>query len=291
MKKFTNLLLKEIKELVTKQLVFSLVFTMALFYFIGEHGQDGGQEGHRQPEDLRPRPGRLGALPALWQLKSARFEPIDRPGKTDAGRRRRPRRARRTSCSSSPRASANPWPVRAQGDRDLRLHPKLLHRRDPALRGPPGRHRGHEQLPLRRFPQEEASRTSIPEASRTRSRPRTSSSSRTRWPKARPRPSPGSSPPRRCFIPIILMMIIIYSSQMVISAIAMEKQNKTLETLLTVPIPRTSIVTAKMLAAASSACSRRSSTWSASSLHGRHAGRHRASARPSARSSSSSGCP
>lgn len=49
-------------------------------------------------------------------------------------------------------------------------------------------------------------------------------------------------------VPIILMMIIIYSSQMVISAIAMEKQNKTLETLLTVPIGRTSIVTAKMLA-------------------------------------------
>ena len=45
------------------------------------------------------------------------------------------------------------------------------------------------------------------------------------------------------------MMIIIYSSQMVISAIAMEKQNKTLETLLTVPISRTSIITAKMLAA------------------------------------------
>jgi len=51
------------------------------------------------------------------------------------------------------------------------------------------------------------------------------------------------------FIPIVLMMIIIYSSNMVISAIAMEKQNKTLETLLTVPIKRTSIITAKMLAA------------------------------------------
>ncbi len=51
------------------------------------------------------------------------------------------------------------------------------------------------------------------------------------------------------FIPIVLMMIIIYSSQMVISAVAMEKQNKTLETLLTVPIKRTSIITAKMLAA------------------------------------------
>jgi ABC-2 type transport system permease protein len=50
------------------------------------------------------------------------------------------------------------------------------------------------------------------------------------------------------FMPIILMMIIIYASQMIISAIAMEKQNKTLETLLTVPISRTSIVTAKMLA-------------------------------------------
>ncbi|MEW5900398.1 MAG: ABC transporter permease, partial [Acidobacteriota bacterium] len=50
------------------------------------------------------------------------------------------------------------------------------------------------------------------------------------------------------FVPLVLMMIIIYASQMVISAIAMEKQNKTLETLLTVPISRTSIVTAKMLA-------------------------------------------
>ena len=45
------------------------------------------------------------------------------------------------------------------------------------------------------------------------------------------------------------MMIIIYSSQMVITTVAMEKQNKTLETLLTVPIRRTSIITAKMLAA------------------------------------------
>jgi ABC-2 type transport system permease protein len=50
-------------------------------------------------------------------------------------------------------------------------------------------------------------------------------------------------------IPIILFLIIMYSSQMVISAIAMEKQNKTLETLLTVPIPRTAVVTTKMLAA------------------------------------------
>ncbi|MBC7320291.1 ABC transporter permease [bacterium] len=50
------------------------------------------------------------------------------------------------------------------------------------------------------------------------------------------------------FIPIILMMVLVYSSQMVLSAIAMEKQDKTLETLLTVPISRNHIVIAKMLA-------------------------------------------
>ncbi|NLO82969.1 MAG: ABC transporter permease [Clostridiales bacterium] len=50
------------------------------------------------------------------------------------------------------------------------------------------------------------------------------------------------------FVPIILMMIILYSSQMVLSAIALEKQDKTLETLLTVPISRNYIVIAKMVA-------------------------------------------
>ncbi|MEN2984276.1 MAG: ABC transporter permease [Dictyoglomaceae bacterium] len=51
------------------------------------------------------------------------------------------------------------------------------------------------------------------------------------------------------FIPIILMMVIMFSSQMVLSAIAMEKQDKTLETLLTVPISRKQIVIAKMMGA------------------------------------------
>jgi len=50
-------------------------------------------------------------------------------------------------------------------------------------------------------------------------------------------------------LPIILLYIVIWSTQMVITAIAMEKQNKTLETLLTVPISRGSIVAAKMLSA------------------------------------------
>lgn len=52
------------------------------------------------------------------------------------------------------------------------------------------------------------------------------------------------------FIPVILMVIIVFSSQMVLSAMAMEKQDKTLETLLTVPISRNQIVIAKMAASA-----------------------------------------
>jgi len=51
------------------------------------------------------------------------------------------------------------------------------------------------------------------------------------------------------FIPIILFMVIILSAQMVAVAIATEKENKTLETLLSTPVDRKIIVSAKMLAA------------------------------------------
>ena len=51
------------------------------------------------------------------------------------------------------------------------------------------------------------------------------------------------------FIPIILFFVIIFAAQMIATAIASEKENKTLETLLTMPISRASIVSAKMLAA------------------------------------------
>jgi len=51
-------------------------------------------------------------------------------------------------------------------------------------------------------------------------------------------------------IPIIMMMIIIMAGGMVISSMALEKENKTLETLLTLPVKRTSIVTGKITASA-----------------------------------------
>ncbi len=51
-------------------------------------------------------------------------------------------------------------------------------------------------------------------------------------------------------IPIVIMMIIIMSGNIVITSMALEKENKTLETLLTLPVKRTSIVSGKIIAAA-----------------------------------------
>lgn len=51
------------------------------------------------------------------------------------------------------------------------------------------------------------------------------------------------------FIPIILVIVIVFSAQMLASLVAMEKQDKTLETLLTVPVHRHLIVLSKMLSA------------------------------------------
>ena len=52
------------------------------------------------------------------------------------------------------------------------------------------------------------------------------------------------------FVPIIMMIIIMMAGQIVISSMALEKENKTLETLLTLPVKRTSIVAGKIIAAA-----------------------------------------
>ena len=52
------------------------------------------------------------------------------------------------------------------------------------------------------------------------------------------------------FIPIVMFIIIIFSSQMIGVSVASEKENKTLETLLSTPVSRLTLVTTKMLAAA-----------------------------------------
>ncbi|KYK24515.1 hypothetical protein AYK24_06020 [Thermoplasmatales archaeon SG8-52-4] len=51
-------------------------------------------------------------------------------------------------------------------------------------------------------------------------------------------------------IPIVMMMVIIMAGSTVISSMALEKENKTLETLLTLPVNRISIVAGKIIASA-----------------------------------------
>lgn len=51
-------------------------------------------------------------------------------------------------------------------------------------------------------------------------------------------------------IPIVMMMIIIMAGSTVIASMALEKENKTLETLLTLPVKRVSIVAGKITASA-----------------------------------------
>lgn len=50
-------------------------------------------------------------------------------------------------------------------------------------------------------------------------------------------------------MPLVLFLLVVLTSQTIITAIAAEKTDKTLETLLSSPIPRTSVIAAKMLAA------------------------------------------
>ncbi len=52
------------------------------------------------------------------------------------------------------------------------------------------------------------------------------------------------------FVPVIIMMIILMAGSMVVTSMGMEKENKTLETLLTLPVGRGSIVAGKLIASA-----------------------------------------
>lgn len=54
---------------------------------------------------------------------------------------------------------------------------------------------------------------------------------------------------RWMIVSIVIMMLILMSGGTVISSMGLEKENKTLETLLTMPVPRSYIILAKILAA------------------------------------------
>lgn len=52
------------------------------------------------------------------------------------------------------------------------------------------------------------------------------------------------------FVPIIIMLVIVMIGSILISSMGNEKENKTLETLLTLPVNRTTIVTGKLIGSA-----------------------------------------
>lgn len=250
MKKFTNLLFKEIRELINKQLIFSLVFTLIIFYFIGQMARTEAKRAETSRRigvlDLDRSPLSQGLLDNL-RLVRFQIEEFETQDKEEA--------------------------LRLARQRNLTF----------LLVIPPGLREAIEKLEtkeietysfLRSFSMAEARYSEIFRIILdTANNYLSNEALKKKWPEIPPdnlkkplksrdfvivreqRAEASASAiagfmyAQSIFVPIILAMILIYSSQMVISAIAMEKQNKTLETLLTVPISRSSIVAAKMLAA------------------------------------------
>jgi ABC-2 type transport system permease protein len=55
---------------------------------------------------------------------------------------------------------------------------------------------------------------------------------------------------RTMFIPVVIMMLIVMGSSSVISSMGLEKENRTLETLLTLPVSRSNIIISKIVGSA-----------------------------------------
>ncbi len=55
---------------------------------------------------------------------------------------------------------------------------------------------------------------------------------------------------RTMFIPVVIMMLIVMGSSSVISSMGLEKENRTLETLLTLPVSRSNIIVSKIVGSA-----------------------------------------
>jgi ABC-2 type transport system permease protein len=250
MKRFTNLLVKEIRELITIQLVISLVFTMGLFYFMGQLIKGEAKRAAAMQKvaalDLD-----LSSLSRsiLDNLKTANFKvELAKGPETEA------------AVEEAKAGDSNLLIVIPKGFEEsvlklesseietytfLRSFSMSSMRNSGILRGVISAVNNYlsNDFLMKKFPDMKPDDVKNPIKSKD------FVIVKSRMAEGQASAIAGFVYSQSIFVPIILMMIIIYSSQMVISAIAMEKQNKTLETLLTVPIKRTSIVTAKMLAA------------------------------------------
>ena len=250
MKRFTNLLKKEIKELVTKQLVISLAFTVLLFNFIGQVSKKEFQKAVGvQTISALDQDGSPASQALLKGLESARFKILDQSGKS-----------KEEALETAKAGDSKLLLVIPEGFGSSleNFEPKTIETysfmRTFSLIGA----RGQVVVQGVISALNEALSNSYiaeklpgidPQSLKRPVKSRDFVVVRDRTAEGSANMVAGLISQQSLLIPVVLMMIVMYSSQMVISAVAMEKQNKTLETLLTVPIKRTSIITAKMLAA------------------------------------------
>jgi ABC-2 type transport system permease protein len=250
MKRFLNLLKKEIKELVNIQLVVSLGFTILLFNFIGQMSRKEVQKAIGiQTISALDMDGSAGSKALLKGLESARFKILDQSGKT------KEQAIETAKAGESKLLLVIP---KGFGDSLAELKPSQIETysfmRSFSLIGARGQVVvGGVISALNNVLSNNFLKEKLPEFDPQSLKNPIKSKD---FVVVRDRMAEGSAgvvagliSQQSLLIPVVLMMIVMYSSQMVISAVAMEKQNKTLETLLTVPIRRTSIITAKMLAA------------------------------------------
>ncbi len=249
MKKFTNLLLKEIRELITLQLVISLLFTLVLFYFMGQMSKrEVSRAVSAQKISALDLDNSQFSQELIAGLQSARIKVETMKGKT-----------KEQAIDSAKTSDSNLLFIIPEGFgesisefkvKEIETYTFLrsfsLGARNANILRPIisalNNHLSNNFL-QKKIPGSDPNDLKNPIKSKdfviVKNKMAEGSVSAIA----------GFLSAQLLFVPVILMMIIIYSSQMVISAIAMEKQNKTLETLLTVPISRASIITAKMLSA------------------------------------------
>jgi ABC-2 type transport system permease protein len=250
MKRFTNLFFKEIRELITLQLVISLLFFMGLFYFMGELGKrEVKKAGAAQKISVLDLDQSEFSKGLVDSLKTVNFQ-VEWVKEKD----------KEATIQSSRNSDTNLLLVipKGFGESVAKFEVKEVETytflRSFSLSGL----KKSEILKAiisatNNYLSNDFLKKKIPDISPESLKNPIKSKDfvivKSRMAQGSASAIAGFVYSQSIIVPVILMMIIIYSSQMVISAIAMEKQNKTLETLLTVPINRTSIVTAKMLAA------------------------------------------
>jgi len=250
MKKFLNLLKKEIKELVNVQLIVSLAFTLLLFNFVGQMSRKEVQKAIGvQTISALDLDGSASSQAILAGLESARFKIGRIEGKTKEQAIDIARGGESKLLLVIPSGFGDSLkdfkPSQIETYSYMRSFSLIGARGSAIVRGVISALNNvlSDSFLKEKLPGLDPASLKNPIKSKdfviVQKRMAEASASEVA----------GMVSSQSLLIPVVLMMIVIYSSQMVISAVAMEKQNKTLETLLTVPIRRTSIITAKMLAA------------------------------------------